>query len=132
MKIFSTNGGSLNSLQIYKETEHLIGYWINGKPIYRKVIDIGFMSADSNNFVMNTTENFFDTVTQFHGYIFNPTEGKKASLTYRTYDTSQPWRAISWTIDSQNRLSIQVTRLNNVVWNDWKIILVVEYTKTTD
>ena len=37
----------LNSLMTYSENERIIGYWINGKPIYRKVISITTTATQS-------------------------------------------------------------------------------------
>lgn len=99
--------------------------WINGKPIYRKVIDLGTLE---NKKSINV-EGDYDVITDFDGYIYQ-SSGAKASLV--EFASTSLYRAISYSKLSNNNLNIIINRSNTSSWGDWQLKIIVEYTKTTD
>ena len=110
----------------YSEQERIIGTWIDGKPLYRKVIII-------NNIALNKGEN-----TIAHG-ISNIDKGIKISC-FNYSGVILPY--INLNADSSLKTATFITGINstNIVFrvvndswgaqNNWCVIM--EYTKTTD
>lgn len=100
----------------YSEEESKIGTWIDGKPIYKKVIDIGAMPNATNK---NTAHGInIDTPIDCKGIFYNATTGAKFTV---------PWSGISITLDTTN-VSV-VTTSDRTAWTGKAIMI---YTKTTD
>ena len=117
--INSSNSYSTNEVKTNK-------VWIDGKPIYRKVVDLGTIGG------MHTTKTLYDgyyaTIVDFGGYKYTSTN--KMSLNSDT--SSSNWMHVDYYIESSNDLSINVHRSSTGVWADWSIKIIIEYTKTTD
>lgn len=114
-------GATEENLDIYSTEEQVIGKWIDGKPLYRKVINWGALP--------NTT-----TVTRDHNILnanFVKIEG------YGLYDGAcipLPFTAMT---DLHDQISIRVTATQVYVMtgSDRSVfngIIILEYTKTTD
>lgn len=99
--------------------------WIDGKPIYRKVIDLGTLG---NKKSINV-EGDYDVITDFDGYIYQ-SSGAKASLV--EFASTSLYRAISYSKLSNNNLSIIINRSNTSSWSDWQLKIIIEYTKPTN
>lgn len=56
----------LTNANTYSTTETVIGTWINNKPIYRKVVDLGFLGTQTQI----SYGNQIDTITSFGGYVY--------------------------------------------------------------
>ncbi len=121
MKIFSTNGGGLNSLQIYKEQEHLIGYWIDGKPIYRKVLvttwgtNTSFSQISVSNLNIDTLVNITGKVSYSNGWHI-----------LGGYANTNFYSLIQYS-SAENSIQLYGKGYANA-----NLIIIVEYTKTTD
>lgn len=51
------NATNLNQFDVYSTTETIIGKWIDGKPIYRKVIDCGNLPNNTIKYVTHNISN---------------------------------------------------------------------------
>ena len=108
----------------YTQEEQRIGTWIDSKPIYRKVVDLGSLGTQTQI----SYGNQIDTITSFGGYLYQDNGGNMPLIEY----TSSLWRAITYTITSQHTMNVLINRSNTSAWSDWKLKIVIEYTKTTD
>lgn len=116
-----------NNLEQYSPIETKIGTWIDGKPVYRKVIESTIFSTDFY-YIGTDIESF---VNQY-GWVqrkdypklwqYIPSRvGDPMSISFLATDTSQGVK-VEW---GSNWQSNYATLFN-------KIVIVVEYTKTTD
>ena len=101
----------------YSTEEQVIGAWIDGKPIYRRVFTGETSIAQINVTIHNYAENV-DTLIRSYGQLEN-SSGMKLSLL--SDDQSVVW--------ANNEFTIYV---NNVVEDMFKYTLICEYTKLTD
>lgn len=103
--------------EIYSTEEQVIGTWIDGKPIYRKIFT-GVSIMNQENAVMKNPAENVDTVVNAYGQIEN-SSGMKLAL-------SGDAQSVVW---ANNEFTIYV---NNVVDDIFQYKLVCEYTKSTD
>lgn len=117
----------INELFAYSSTEKKVGTWINGKPLYRKVI--------------TTSENITNGKTIPHNIANVDMIYAEKAFTYNSSGTCYPLPIDlygSGTTSNTDRLSFYVDRTNIVFKADsnygggWAKIIVLEYTKTTD
>ena len=117
----------INKFTDYSTDEQVVGKWIDGKPLYRKVIE-------STTFTTNfypISSNIKQFVNQY-GYV-------------QRKDYTGIWQFIPSRVGSAMGISFLASNLNDGVQIDWgsswqsdyanlfnKIVLIVEYTKTTD
>lgn len=59
----------VNILKGYSTSEKQIGYWINGEPLYRKVIDLGSLPNGSQKSVSHNAS--IDKPINCYGYVYN-------------------------------------------------------------
>lgn len=97
--------------------------WINNKPIYRIVIDLGLLGAQTT--ISNVISNC-DKVISFDGYIINPNTELTGPLNYRDLSA---WRDITYEIQN-NVMGIKINRNDTGSWSNYKLYIIVEYTKT--
>lgn len=108
---------------IYSTTEQVIGAWINGKPLYRKVINIA--NPQTSNTDYGTVANDIDECIKIYGYAY--------SSGYGTHPVPQTDSASSFSvifIKNDNKTLRGRFSLGGGVPN--KVMVIVEYTKTTD
>lgn len=117
---YFTKYKEFSNKQIYSTNEQVIGTWIDGKPLYRKVIRTTTASA------INTIKTL-DTIA-------NLQEITKSNSSWRTTDgfkylTDNPSEAPVIFVDTSNN----VTESHKAdYFNNATIVIVLEYTKTTD
>lgn len=58
----------INNAIIYSTTEKVIGNWINGKPIYRKVVDLGDAPNNTLSTISHGISNI-ESIVNLYGYI---------------------------------------------------------------
>lgn len=114
----------------YSMTEHFTGrYWINGKPIYRKVIDFGALPNSTAKTVAHNLSNVI--FTKMYGIAFN-SSGTLADFYYPL-----PYSSCAGTDNARNiELAVNGTYVEvdtkvNRSYLD-KTYIILEYTKTTD
>lgn len=108
---------------VYSTDEIEIGTWIDGKPIYRKVIDFGVLPNNTSKYVPHNISNL-DKVINIGGYIVKGNEYNPLPLMYRGSDSSY-------------NTAIYVTATNIAMNNEkdrsgYSAVVILEYTKTTD
>lgn len=109
----------------YSTDEEVVGTWIDGKPIYRKVIDHGLIG---NRESISINGNY-DELISFGGCIYSQ-NGTTASLSH--YYNSGSWRYVEGAIVSGEYYLVRINRVNTSAWSDWGIRTIIEYTKTSD
>lgn len=120
--IRAVNDGLLDK---YSIDEQVIGTWIDGKKIYRKVINIGPLKSTQGAFSYNHGISNIDYFTKIEGIINNGTEWFPANSVYRgvnnyTYDFGLLATKSKITCSTQTDRSA------------YSMIVTLEYTKTTD
>ena len=121
----SYSANYVNGLNTYSTTETRVGTWIDGKPVYRKVVDCGALPNASTKNIAHGISNL-NTVTSFQAIAKSP--------------SSNAWLPIPATSPANviYHVSIYMTNTNIVInTGDNKTAYtqtyaIIEYTKTTD
>ena len=113
------NGGGL--LNNYSTEEQVIGTWIDGKPIYRKFIQIDLSSSHSSSFITPHNINDIDIIVNYYGNILN--SSSQNYINCNVYNGSS-YRMLTF-VNKTNITNINVGYLGT-------LDLFIEYTKTTD
>lgn len=112
-----------DTLNTYSTTETRIGTWIDGKPLYRKVINAGTITA-SNTTIENIQN--IDTLVSIKGSAYSSQFGQKYGIPNVHNDMSSYYINL---LVSGNGVVIRYgsgfSQFNNV-------FAILEYTKTTD
>lgn len=111
--------------QIYSTSEQVIGVWIDGKTLYRKVITSTTMA---NNYNLGVTT--VDTIVHIKGMV-----QRKTNLNSWQLISSRNDDTVKLDISTVNTQTGAIDMLYGSYWTSEtfnKIILIVEYTKTTD
>ena len=107
--------------QIYSTTEQAIGTWIDGKPIYRKVVQGNITSKSQSLFVVNAN---VETMISIDGYDFSN------GIYYFPFNYTQngsTQKAIFYKKDTDT------IEFRSNSYNSGEVFVVIlEYTKTTD
>lgn len=69
------NFNELNKANTYSTDEQVIGIWIDGKPIYRKVIDIGTLPNATNKEINTGLDSTVVRPIRMYGYAYNSSGG---------------------------------------------------------
>ena len=119
-----TNTNDINALNTYSTSETIIGKWIDGKPIYRQVINT---TGDSNQGQTIATISNIDNIVNMFGWVKNGNMHRSCSTAFfgSTAWASQLYR------DSQYIIVECGSNFANFK-NNATITLICEYTKTTD
>lgn len=110
---------SVSAENVYSTEEQVVGRWINGKSIYRKVVN-GSLSAKDQWEIIETVSDL-DFVCTLRGIVY-----KNDDVVYDSIPNYEAFVAIS-----SNKKNIVVrTGLQNYV--NKQMTIIIEYTKTTD
>lgn len=109
------------SFESYSTSEEVIGEWIDGKPLYRQVLDVTLTPNSTNNFTV-TNSSDFEIVTKVDGMM--------------RITRPNGWVPVNFYNDNQHNFAFFNIDNNRIeVGNSWyanRAIIVIEYTKTTD
>lgn len=114
---------------LYSTDEKMIGQWINGKPLYQRVIPVtGTYSGLIYDQTIATISdyNFIDTVVQFFGYVRGLKSGTSVSGPICYPHPNADWITNAY-IDESGVIKIcngKSTRITNPIF-------IIQYTKTT-
>ena len=126
-KAININGEDEYYTNDYSAAEQVIGKWINGKPIYRKVITYGTMPTgptDSPTFNHNIAN--IDLITHWYGFCVN-----NDGLQYNFDHVAAVNMGSNMTIATRiNKQWIQIAVSSDM--SAFTGYFVIEYTKTTD
>ena len=106
--------------EVYSTNETVIGTWINGKPLYRKVITGGTDGAQQSIHASVT-----EKIIKIEGMVHSTNDGWTIPVNYADSATSA-----STFIRHDGSIMLEVTSFNKNIVNTYEII--IEYTKTTD
>lgn len=108
------------------EKEKIVGIWIDGKPIYRKVINTGALPNKSSKTVNHNIDNI-DFITNYYGMAYRDADNTFIKL---------PFVQSSQSLDLQIAIFIDKTMISLVTASDRSgftiSYTIIEYTKTTD
>lgn len=109
----------------YSTDEKMIGYWVDGKPLYRRVFKFDtFYSKGSNTLIANFKSSFnIDNVSRFYG-----TATSNNGSIYNLTGIGQDGKS-GVEIETNGALMFYVSNSTGVTW---KPCVTIEYTKTTD
>ena len=100
------------------------GKWIDGKPIYRKVIDCGALPNNTTKYVTTGLDFTVCNVVRFEGFAKNTRSSDSTSVIQISYGTS-----VLPSVMKDGTIGFGVT-------GDWtnfsQCYVIIEYTKTTD
>lgn len=111
---------NLTELETYSETEQMIGYWINGKPLYRKVINFGAVPSNTTRAVNHNISN----VANFH---------KIEAI--MNHATTTPYAEMLPSTNGTFRITANATQVSIITtyaWSNYVAFVTLFYTKTTD
>jgi hypothetical protein len=114
----------INNISDYSTEEQVVGRWINGKPLYRKVFDCGSLPNSASSKVITTGMSFSDytTVKMYGIAIGSGGIIPIPNITPRLED------AIALLINGDGNIGIEVGRNRSSL----SAYATIEYTKTTD
>ena len=118
----NTNINSLDDRDNYSTTEQVIGTWIDGKPIYIKVIQCGALPNNANKDVTHNIQNLGTTI-KCNGMAIRTSDSRALTI-----PDSTPNAEIVCGVTNTN---VYITTNNDRSTFD-DSFLVLEYTKTTD
>jgi len=118
----NTNINSLDDRDNYSTTEQVVGTWIDGKPIYRKVIQCGVLPNSANKDVAHNIQNFGTTI-KCNGMAVRTSDKRALPI-----PDSTPSAEI---VCGATNTNVYITTNNDRSSFD-NSFLVLEYTKTTD
>jgi hypothetical protein len=115
---------AINKLNRYSTEEQKIGTWIDGKPLYRKVIDCGAL-PDTNT--KNVSTNLPNTrIRKIEGTAINASNNYVLPLPY--HDVINANDSVTILCDNNSNIML-ITGKSRV---DFNAYVTLEYTKTTD
>lgn len=110
----------------YSTEEKVVGTWIDGEPLYRRVVT---KTTTSDSDTIDITDIPFDYLKMDGRVILNPGQGEE----YRVepyYQSSSDYVRPPFVKSSEKKIAINSKALVGTITRKWIIIL--EYTKTTD
>lgn len=109
----------------YSTSEEIIGKWVDGKPIYRKCfVQSDFSHINYGDISVNNMVNMTCTCHQ------TGSGGQWRTIPWLYSGFTEDWAGGFYTIDSSKRIMFQIG--DSLAANVDKVIVVIEYTKTTD
>lgn len=117
-------GISFNNMRDYSETEKIIGTWVDGSSLYRKVINFG---ALPNATVKNVNHNIsnFKRGIKINGYAYSSQSGNSVPIPYASHSNV----AQSIAVYCNSTIVGITTGVDHSVFDECYIVL--EYTKTS-
>ena len=115
---------------IQKIREQVIGTWIDGKPIYRRVFIFIGPSKINETTILYEEKSTIDTIVSLDGYQ-KFTNGGGAPINARMNNSSQ-WGLTVWCNPNYNGNMDIRAHTDSSGFTNSTINLVLEYTKTTD
>lgn len=113
---------AINNNTTYSNTEKVIGFWVDNKPIYSQTINFGSLPNNGSKNVAHNISNI-DKVVNYRGIAYS-------SSAFRTLPTCSPLN-LTYNID----LYVDTTDIHIITGIDrtsYTSYVTIEYTKTTD
>lgn len=123
-----------SSKEKYSTDEQVIGTWINGKPLYRKVIETTTPTVATDGtsawrqvIIPNVA---YGRVVSSDSILGANT--RRSIILFHGKDNSALYVRSHFLINTSNNNGVLEIECNNTAYNDKPVIAIVEYTKTTD
>lgn len=111
----------------YSTEEQVIGTWIDGKPIYRRVIESTLPNVETDATLVNKnmyiTECNVETMVTLRGVV---------NISGVFVYSNQTWNDYFFYLNYLSNEKIISVTLNRITWANKPLIVILEYTKTTD
>ena len=122
IKMFKTGTPvDFDGQDVYATTERRVGTWIDGKPLYRRVITANTGSVNADNTVLDMSSWNIDKVVNYNGMLHEATNSFTHYMPIGTY-------LVGWWIVS----NVLKERHTQTAWDNKPFWVIIEYTKTTD
>lgn len=115
----------MNDRTIYSTDEKVIGTWIDGKPLYRKVFTTT-MPSTNNSWVNVVNLLQVDMITKLNGILVGA-DGRKIYIP--NYESTEYHYSLSYQPSTN---AIQVYGNGSISFGGRPLYVIIEYTKTTD
>lgn len=115
----------------YSTTEQVIGTWITGKPLYRKVVHLGTL-VSNNTIIVSSGLDSSTRVNKIYGYAIHTSSYEALPLPFIWGSTSEIQVYISLFFGGTNNNSDIWCRTNRTNAENYDAYAILEYTKTTD
>lgn len=119
--IGGTSGSSESTPNIYSTEEQAIGTWIDGKPVYRRVVEFNTPTTNKEETAIGTISDL-KTIVRMTGMSLVGSE-----FLHLPVNTTTDTYFIATGVKSDGTIYCQQNGLPNM-----KSYLIIEYTKTTD
>ena len=118
---------ALDKMLTYSTEEQIVGKWIDGKPIYRKVVPLNTFSNNGET----TTNHNIDNLEYVINYSIHWYDTQDGAWYSNFKDTTGTYYII---FNGINSTVIKVKSLGGAIWSSRCInrYAILEYTKTTD
>jgi hypothetical protein len=111
----------------YSTNEHIVGTWIDGKPVYQKTVNCGVLPDDSTKRIDHNISNL-KAVLKLSGFTYNGTGGFILIPTYSAQGSNDdPIR-----LALNNTVIVITTNKTYAISYSNDVYVTVQYTKTTD
>ena len=110
----------------YSSTEHVIGTWIDGKPIYEISVDTGALPNNTSKSVAHGVSNM-KSAKVIIGSARNPNNGMKIPLPY-VYKSGSSARCLQVYVDDTNITLVSMENMSGYTESE----VTIQYNKTTD
>lgn len=107
----------------YSTTERRIGTWIDGKPLYRKVVNFGELPNNTAKAISHNISNI-DKIIRLSGYAYRPADDFFIPIPQGAYNNT------ACSIFSNSTKITITTYTDRSLFTECYIV--IEYTKTTD
>lgn len=121
-------------LDVYSTSEQVVGTWIDGKPIYRKVIETTTPSTGNSSFPSNSAYSDIsigasvDNVILLDGYLIGQTVSYSLSKPLSNSEWFLAWVRTDRHASKPNTIGLSC----GMASTNRNIAITIEYTKTTD
>ena len=123
---YSCNYINKARLEEYSTTEKIIGTWIDGKPIYRKVLNSVGLAGNTKKSIAYNIDNL-DKIWIENGFAINAL--RIVTVPMVGYNGNLSEKVDVWIEKQENVVKLYA----NGGWgNDWTFYIIINYTKTTD
>lgn len=116
------SGTGSPALEVYSTEEQVIGTWIDGKPIYRKVFEKN-LTSNAATAIFDTTDLNIDTFVSAHAFVLLPDSNDFFCVNTYLAGNNSPVLYLN-----KNFIQILLASLSTAN----RVYAVAEYTKTTD
>lgn len=112
----------VNEMNTYSTDEIRVGTWINGKPVYRKVIISTSHSAQTNDISHGISN--LEQIIYSYAVAWKPNQGGGVNYNYPVDN----YTTYTLQLGSINETRVSVKQNG---FGDWNIYIILEYTKTS-